>query len=56
MQDSEEIEVELTTEYMKLSAINISMTRNISVTRNMSMIRQPTKTFDRGGRTTKTVP
>ena len=50
MQDSEEIEVELTTEYMKLSAINISMTRNVSVTR------QPSKTFDRGVRVTKTVP
>ena len=33
MQDSEEIEVELTTDYMKLSAINVSMTRNVSITR-----------------------
>ena len=44
MKDSEEIEVELTTDYMKLSAINVSMTRNVSITR------QPTKTFDRGER------
>ena len=50
MQDSEEIEVELTTDYMKLSAINVSMTRNVSITKQLS------KTFDKGARATKTVP